>query len=205
MGMKSHDMKRLLAATLLTVVVAIGALAQSDAAMSHFWMGQGYYNPAAAGELNAIRLTLGSRMEWVDFKRAPMTFYLTADMPYKLLEQKFGVGVKAEFERIGLFTNTRIGAQLAWKRKIGKGVFSVGIQPGIYSQTFRGTEIVTSKEQDENPDEAIKKETLSGTAFDANVGVYYSAPKYWVGFSVTHVTSPSIELKVSREDRKSVV
>ena len=146
MGMKSHDMKRLLAATLLTVVVAIGALAQSDAAMSHFWMGQGYYNPAAAGELNAIRLTLGSRMEWVDFKRAPMTFYLTADMPYKLLEQKFGVGVKAEFERIGLFTNTRIGAQLAWKRKIGKGVFSVGIQPGIYSQTFRGTEIVTSKE-----------------------------------------------------------
>ena len=202
MGMKSHDMKRLLAATLLTVVVAIGALAQSDAAMSHFWMGQGYYNPAAAGELNAIRLTLGSRMEWVDFKRAPMTFYLTADMPYKLLEQKFGVGVKAEFERIGLFTNTRIGAQLAWKRKIGKGVFSVGIQPGIYSQTFRGTEIVTSKEQDENPDEAIKKETLSGTAFDANVGVYYSAPKYWVGFSVTHVTSPSIELKVSRDSHE---
>ena len=46
---------------------------------------------------------------------------------------------------------------------------------------------------------AIPTSDVSGTAFDANVGVYFSAPRYWAGFSVTHVTSPSIELKASRE------
>lgn len=198
MRIKLHDIRHLLAAAVLSTVVALGVHAQVDAAFSHFWTGQTYYNPAVAGELNAIRLNLGSRMQWVDFKRAPMTFYFTADMPYKLLEQKWGVGAKAEFERIGLYTNTRIGAQLAWKRKIGKGTFSVGIQPGVFSQTFRGKEAITVNETSES-DKAIPKQDVSGTAFDASVGVYYTHPRYWAGFSVTHVTSPTIELKVTRE------
>ena len=192
--------KRLFAAIALTAVVAISAHAQTDAAFSHFWTGQTYYNPAVAGELSAIRLSLGSRMQWVDFKHAPMTFYFTADMPYRLLEQRVGLGVKAEFERIGLYTNTRIGAQLAWKRKIGRGYFSVGVQPGIFSQTFRGNEVIMPEDDaHQGNDEAIPKQDVSGTAFDANVGVYYTHPRYWVGLSVTHVTSPNIELKVSRE------
>jgi type IX secretion system PorP/SprF family membrane protein len=108
--------------------------------------------------------------------------------------------VKAEFERIGLYTNARIGAQIAWKRKIGKSMLSVGIQPGIFSQTFRGKEVIMPEDEaHQGNDEAIPKQDVSGTAFDANVGVYFTHPKFWAGFSVTHVTQPTIELKVSRE------
>ena len=82
MTVKLTDIKRLIAAMALSVVVAFGVMAQSDAALSYFWVGKGYYNPAAAGELSAIHMTLGSRMQWVDFKHAPMNFYLTVDMPY---------------------------------------------------------------------------------------------------------------------------
>ena len=185
----------------IVVVVAISAHAQSDAAFSHSWAGPGYYNPAAAGELNAIRLTLGSRMQWVDFRHAPMNFYLTADMPYKLMGQRLGVGAKAEFERIGLYTNTRIGAQVAWKRKLGKNMMlSVGVQPGVFSQTFRGKEVIMPEDEEhQGNDEAIPKQDVSGTAFDANAGVFFSHPRIWGGFAVTHVTAPGIELKVSRE------
>ena len=185
----------------MLVVVAIGAMAQADAAFSHFWLGPGYYNPAAAGEHNAIHMNLGSRMQWVDFKHAPMTFYLTVDMPYKLLGQRLGAGVKAEFERIGLYTNTRIGAQLAYKRKLGKNkTLSVGLQPGVFSQTFRGKEVIMPEDEaHQGNDEAIPKQDVSGTAFDANVGVFFSHPRYWAGVAVTHVTAPGIELKVSRE------
>ena len=186
------------AAMTLAVIVAIGALAQSDAAFSHFWVGKGYYNPAVAGEINAIHMNVGSRMQWVDFKHAPMNFYVTVDAPYKLMGQKLGVGVKAEYERIGLFSDTRIGAQVAYKRKLGKRmVLSVGVQPGVFSQTFRGTE--ANPPQEEGNDDAIPKQDVSGTVFDANVGVYFSHPRFWAGLSVTHVTSPTIELKVSRQ------
>ena len=187
-------------ATVLSAVVALCAMAQSDAAFSHAWLGKTYYNPAAAGEINAIRLNVGSRMQWVDFKHAPMTFYVTADMPYKLLGQRLGVGVKAEFERIGLYTSTRIGAQVAYKRKMGKCMLSVGVQPGVYSQIFRGKEVIMPEDDaHQGNDEAIPRSNVSGTAFDANVGVYFTHPRFWTGFAVTHVTSPRIELKTSRE------
>ncbi|MBQ9577855.1 MAG: PorP/SprF family type IX secretion system membrane protein [Muribaculaceae bacterium] len=201
MTIKLHDIACLLAAMTLTVVVALGAMAQSDAAFSHSWVGKSYYNPAAAGELNAIHMTLGSRMQWVDFKHAPMNFYLTVDAPYKLMGQRLGLGVKAEYERIGLYTNTRIGAQVAYKRKLGKNMMlSVGIQPGVFSQTFRGKEVIMPEDDaHQGNDEAIPKQDVSGTAFDANVGVFFSHPRYWAGFAVTHVTDPGIELKVSRE------
>ena len=201
MTRKFQDIRRLLAAMTLGVVVALGAMAQSDAAFSHFWVGKSYYNPAAAGELSAINMNLGSRMQWVDFKHAPMNFYLTVDMPYKLLGIKFGAGVKAEFERIGLYTNTRIGAQIAYKRKLGRNMLlSVGVQPGIFSQTFRGKEVIMPEDAaHQGNDEAIPKQDVSGTAFDANVGVFFSQPRYWASVAVTHVTSPGIELKVSRE------
>ena len=200
MSIRLHDMRRLMVATVLSAVVALCAMAQSDAAFSHAWLGKTYYNPAAAGEINAIRLNVGSRMQWVDFKHAPMTFYVTADMPYKLLGQRLGVGVKAEFERIGLYTSTRIGAQVAYKRKMGKCMLSVGVQPGVYSQIFRGKEVIMPEDDaHQGNDEAIPRSNVSGTAFDANVGIYFTHPRFWTGFAVTHVTSPRIELKTSRE------
>ena len=202
MTVKLTDIKRLIAAVALSAVVAFGVMAQSDAALSHFWVGKGYYNPAAAGELSAIHMTLGSRMQWVDFKHAPMNFYLTVDMPYKLLGQRFGAGVRAEYERIGLFTNTRIGAQIAYKRKLSKNLtLSVGVQPGVFSQTFRGREVITLlDEAHQVADDAVPTNMdISGTAFDANVGVYLSHPRYWAGLSVTHVTEPDIDLKQSRD------
>ena len=201
MTIQLHDIKRLLAAMILGVLVALGAMAQTDAALSHFWVGKSYYNPAAAGEYNGIHMNVGSRMQWVDFRRAPMNFYVTVDMPYKLMGQRLGAGVRAEYERIGLFSNTRIGAQIAYKRKLGRNMMlSVGVQPGVFSQTFRGHEaVLVADSTSQSNDEAIPTQDVSGTAFDANVGVFFSHPKFWVGFAVTHVTSPSIELKASRE------
>lgn len=192
------DIKRIFAAFTLCVTVAFAAWSQSDAALSHAWLGKTYYNPAAAGEYNAIHLTVGSRMQWVDFKRAPINVYVGADMPYKLLGQRLGVGVKAEYERMGLYTNARIGAQIAYKRKLGKNELSIGIQPGLFSQTFRGKEVIVLSDGGQE-DPAIPKQDVSGTAFDANVGVYFKHPKFWAGFSVTHITSPAVELKTSRE------
>ena len=140
-------------------------------------------------------------MQWVDFKNAPMTFYLTADMPYKVMGHRLGLGVKAEFERIGLFTNTRIGAQAAYKRKIGRNNYiSIGVQPGIFSQTFRALEVVMPEDEAHHgTDQAIPKQDVSGTSFDANVGIFFSNPHYWAGVAVTHVTAPHIELKTSRD------
>ena len=192
------DINRILAAVTLTVMVTCAAWAQVDAAFSHQWLGKNYYNPAAAGEFNAIHLTVGSRMQWVDFSNAPMNFYVTADMPYKLLGQRLGAGVKAEYERIGLYTNTRIGAQMAYKRKIGKSMLSIGVQPGVFSQVFHRKKAHVSNDVTQSDNSVIPQQDVSGTAFDASAGIYFSHPKFWTSLAVTHVTSPEIRLKSSK-------
>ena len=209
MTIKSLDIKRILITVTMCVAVAIATWSQTDAAFSHAWLGKNYYNPAAAGEYNSIHLTLGSRMQWVDFKNAPMTFYITADMPYKLSGQQVGAGVKAEFERIGLFTNTRVGAQMAYKRKFGKNVLSIGIQPGVFSQVLRLSDAKSTDAAEPYIGSASgsgesKQRDVSGTAFDANVGIYFTHPRFWAGFAVTHVTSPKIELKVSKTSHDNI-
>jgi len=191
---------RYLMLAVLAVAATVNGWAQTDASLSHFWVSPGYYNPGAAGTQDVIHLTLGSRMQWVDFKNAPMNFFITADMPYRFLEQRWGVGVRAELERIGLYTSTRVGAQLAYQRKFKKGILSFGIQPGIISQTFRGEEVIMPDDDaHDSSDEAIPKTSVSGTVFDASAGVFYNRYKWWVGASVTHITAPSITLKQSRE------
>lgn len=198
----SRHIFRRLAALMTIVVVALAAAAQDDPALSHFWQEQSYYNPAAAGANNAIHMVVGGRAQWVDFKDCPQNYFVTVDAPYnKLLGLRLGAGVKAEYERIGLYSNTRIGAQIAWKKRFGKTkTLSVGVQPGVISQTFRGKEvIIPDDDAHSSADEAIPKQDVSGTAFDANVGITFNAPKWWVGASVTHITAPSIELKTGRE------
>lgn len=198
----SRHISRRLAALMTIVVVALAAAAQDDPALSHFWQEQSYYNPAAAGTNNAIHMVVGGRAQWVDFKDCPQNYFVTVDAPYnKLLGLRLGAGVKAEYERIGLYSNTRIGAQIAWKKRFGKTkTLSVGVQPGVISQTFRGKEvIIPDDDAHSSADEAIPKQDVSGTAFDANVGITFNAPKWWVGASVTHITAPSIELKTGRE------
>jgi len=73
----------------------------------------------------------------------------------------------------------------------------VGVQPGVFSQTFRGDEAL--KPGSSEPDQGIPEGTVSGTAFDANAGVFVSHPKFWAGLSVTHVTAPGIEIKAGRD------
>jgi len=93
-----------------------------------------------------------------------------------------------------------VGAQLAYKRKLFKGYLSVALQPGIITQVFRGNEVIMPDDDaHDSSDEAIPKQDVSGTAFDASVGIMYYRPNWWVGVSSTHITSPSITLKVSRE------
>ena len=194
----SH-IRRLLTLT-AAVLVAWAMHAQPDASLSHFWVSPTYYNPASAGSLDAIHLTLGSRLQWVDIKNAPMNFMVMGDMPFRFMEQRWGVGARVEAERIGLYTSTRVGAQLAWKRKMLRGTLSVGIQPGIISQTFRGEEvIIPDDDAHDSSDEAIPKQAVSGTVFDASAGIAFTRPRWWVSASVTHLTAPSILLRVNRD------
>jgi len=190
------------------ILLAIGALfpartsAQVDAGYTQYWAVPAYYNAAATGNIDFIHITGGSRLQWIGIKNAPMSFNALGDMPLKLLKQRWGVGVSVSTESLGLYRSTMGGAQLAWKKKMLKGMFSVGIQLGFISETFKGTEIIIPEGDDahDSNDDAIPNTDVTGTSFDMSAGLWYQHKYFWVGASVTHITAPSVTLKEESND-----
>ncbi|MDE7443795.1 MAG: type IX secretion system membrane protein PorP/SprF, partial [Muribaculaceae bacterium] len=101
-------------------------MAQSDPALTQYFNVPTYYNPAAAGETDLLRLRGGSRLQWMGIENAPRTFLATADMPFKLMGKRFGTGLVVEQESIGLYHTLLLGAQIDYQRKLFGGTLAVG-------------------------------------------------------------------------------
>ena len=178
-------------------MTALTASAQVDAQLTQYWAAPAYYNAGAIGVADFIHITGGARMQWVGIKNAPTTFLAMADMPFKFLNKRWGVGVVLQQESIGLYRNLTAMAQFAWKKKLFKGMLSVGVQAGLYNQTFKGSEIFIPEGDDAHTatDDAIPQTDITGNAFDLCAGIYYTHKWFWVGVSGTHLLQPKVTLK----------
>ncbi|MBQ7941067.1 MAG: PorP/SprF family type IX secretion system membrane protein [Muribaculaceae bacterium] len=170
---------------------------QIDAQYTQYWAVPGYYNPAAIGRTDFIDIHAAGRLQWVGIDNAPQSFTGLADMPFKFLEKRFGTGLVIHQESAGLFNTLNVGAQIAFiKKKFLKGDLSIGLQIGMFNETFRGTDVILpgDDEYHEGTDDAIPTTDITGTAFDVNIGAFYTHKWFWTGVSVMHATNPKISL-----------
>ena len=192
----NRNIKRLFIAVVFSTMGILPMLSQVDAQHTQYFEIPNYYNPAAIGTTDFVKIRGGSRLQWIGIENAPQSFMLAADMPFKIVNQRFGVGLVMQHETMGLYKNMVLGAQLGYKFKLLKGEFTAGVQLGLLNETFKGTEVVIPDNDDyhEGTDDAIPTNDLVGNAFDLAVGVYYTHKWFWAGVSCTHLTSPTITM-----------
>lgn len=185
----------------LTLVVAalaatVPAQAQIDAQFSQYFEVPSYYNAAAIGNSDMLRIRGGSRLQWIGIPKAPKTFLILADMPFKIGSQRFGVGLVMQQESVGLYKSMNAAAQVGYKRKILGGTLTIGAQVGMLNETFKGSEVklVDGDDYHEGSDDAIPTTDIHGTAFDVAAGVFFSHRLFWLGVSGTHLTQPSVKM-----------
>ena len=181
------------------------ASAQVDAQFTQYFEVPSYYNAAAVGNTDYLRIRGGSRLQWVGIPKAPKTFLVTADMPFKFLNKKFGAGLIMQQESMGLYKNMTIGAQIGYKLKFLKGELSIGLQLGFINEEFKGTEIILPDDDDyhQGTDDAIPTSDIAGNAFDVGLGVFYTHRLFWAGISATHLTSPTITMSTDGSEAKN--
>ncbi len=195
-----HNIRRFLFRAILIIQVFAtagqDAAAQADAQFSQYFEVPNYYNAAAIGTTDLLRIRGGARLQWVGIENAPKTFLGAADMPFKLFGKRFGVGLVMQQESLGLFKNMTVGAQVAYKQKLFKGTLSIGAQIGFIDQSFKGSEVYIPDDDDyhQSTDDAIPKQDIRGNTFDMGLGVFYSHKWFWAGLSATHLNSPSVRL-----------
>lgn len=186
----------LIITAILALASTLTASAQTDPQFSQYYEVPTFYNPAAVGRTDFLSIHGGARMQWVGIKHAPKSFLISADMPFKFLNKRFGVGVVMGQESIGLYNTLTLDAQIGYKFKKWGGEFTAAIQLGMYDQAFKGSEVFIPDDDDfhQGTDDGIPTQDVHGTAFDLGAGVWYEHKHWWAGISATHITSPTVTL-----------
>lgn len=170
------------------------AKAQYDPYFSHYFDMQTTFNPAAAGRESKTSFYAGYAMTMAGFENAPQTMVFAGDTPFKALGSIHGAGAMVMSDKIGLFTHQRITGLYALHKQLSKNSrgsqLSIGIQPGILTEKFRGSEV----ELVEDNDDAIPKSDVDGNAFDLGLGVLFQRANWYAGISAQHLTFPKIML-----------
>jgi len=182
---------------LLTVVLLtmLEAKAQYDPSFSHYWAMEPSFNPAAVGKEQKLNVAGAYNMTLTGFEHNPKTMYIGADMPLYLLGAYHGVGLQVVNDEIGLFSHKKVGVQYAYKHKLLGGMISIGVQAGLLSENFNGSEVDTEMDGDD----AFAKSEVTGTGFDFAAGLYYTRRNWYVGVSSQHLTAPVVELGETNE------
>ena len=185
-----------LAAAAAALTLPAAALAQFDTQLSQYWATPTYYNAGAAGQIDSIRIIGIGRLQWVGIDNAPQSFVGLADCPFKIGGKRVGAGIAVMQESAGLYSSLDFTLQFAYKLKLFKGTLSIGLELGLISETFKGSDAYIPDDDDyhESSDEAIPSSDVNGTVFDLSAGVFYTHPLFWAGVSVKHFTEPTVTM-----------
>ena len=189
-------MRRSLLFTIVLLLTCVSLTrAQYDVRLSQYFQAKPYYNPASVGATEDLNILALARMEWVGIDGAPLSFFAMADMPLTLGKTQHGIGVVLLTESIGLFQNTHVGLQYAYKQKLFGGTISGGFQIGLVNQSFDGSKVeMVESEYHQQTDEAIPTSQVSGMGFDMNFGLFYTHKKFYAGIGMAHLIEPELQL-----------
>jgi type IX secretion system PorP/SprF family membrane protein len=188
-------MKKLYIAFLFLVLILQPVFSQQDPLSSQYMFNTMTYNPGIAGTSGMICATALNRQQWIGFKGAPSTTVFNISAPVTLFMIKSGVGLLIESDNIGFDKDINLSAAYSYLMDLGQGKLGIGLNVGMLNKTLNPSWFIPSGEDFVQPDGdpliSINKESL--VAFDAGLGFYYKADKYYAALSVTHLNQPKIK------------
>lgn len=202
--------------SLLAPAAMLPAAAQTDALLTHYRAVATYYNPAAAGSCEWLRINAVGRLQWVGIEHAPKSFVITADSPLPVASGKLGAGITLQRETLGLFTNLSVNAQVAYRLRIGRGMLGAGFSLGYFNQQFKGSEAVLPDDgggdgEDDGGDSGsgagdstFPQQDVAGGAVDLGAGVWYDTGSFYAGVACMHLLQPDVRLAVKGSGNSAV-
>ena len=196
--MRINRFLQFLAVALLLLITSIPIKAQDEIMLNQHWALPTFYNPANTGNTDYLRIRGGARLQWIGVENAPRSFFGAADIPFRIMGKHLGGGITVLQESLGLFSNFNLGAQVSYKFKLGKGYFSIGVQPAYYNSQFKGSKVVLPDNDDyhQGTDTSIPTQDLTGNKFDLSAGVSYTHKYFTLGLSCMHLLNPTVNLSM---------
>jgi len=158
-------------------------------------------NPAIAGSVDYMPITLSARQQWVGIKDAPKTVVLSA---HSIVNKKGNMGIGGclfsdqfgPVRRTGLMAAYSHHFNITSRNKLALGLSALGFQ-----QFYDKNELLFS---DQN-EPVLNADNFSTVIPDVNFGAfYYNQGKYWIGISVSQLLQREINVGLQKEGNKMV-
>jgi type IX secretion system PorP/SprF family membrane protein len=188
-------MKKLNIAFLFLVLFLQPVLSQQDPLSSQYMFNMLTFNPGFAGTSGMICANALNRQQWVGFKGAPSTTVFNISAPVSPFGVKSGVGILVESDNVGFDKNINLSGSYSYHADLGTGKLGIGISLGMYNTTIAPTWSIPLGDEHTpvSGDPLIPENKESYVAFDAGLGLFYKADKYYASLSVTHINQPKIK------------
>ncbi len=135
-------------------------------------------NPACAGSQDALSTTFQHRNQWVGFNDAPKSSMLSAHAPF--FNDQMGLGLLLNRHTFGIYRETSIMGNYAYRLNLHNGKLSMGIAFGVTSYKIAWNDLQAS----DPDDELLTDNSVNNTVPDFSVGSYYETNRYFIGFSI---------------------
>ncbi len=169
-------------------VVAFGAAtlkAQQEPIFTHYLHNPVSINPAIAGTVRNLNMSLLSRLQWVGLEGAPTTLSYSAHMPWP--DKKIGVGLNLMSDNTWPLSNTHFSGSYAYRLRITDDItLSLGIKGGFtyYHASVTNLGVV-------NPDDPAFAQNEKRFYPNIGVGAYIYSNQFYAGLSLPRMLQTS--------------
>ncbi|MBE3086509.1 MAG: type IX secretion system membrane protein PorP/SprF [Bacteroidetes bacterium] len=193
-------MKKINITFLFLVFILQPVFSQQDPLSSNYMFNAMTYNPGVAGISGMICATALNRQQWIGFKGAPSTTVFSISAPVSPFRFKSGIGLVIESDNIGFDKDINLSAAYSYLIDLGQGKLGIGLNLGMLNKTLSPSWFIPPGDGFVQPegDLLIPTNKESYVAFDAGVGLYLKAEKYYAAISVTHLNQPKIKFTKGR-------
>lgn len=182
-------MKKLFFTTLVVLLTFIDAQGQQDPQYTQYMYNLNIINPAYAGFKDNLSFGLLYRKQWVDIQDAPTTMTFSGSSP---LGKNVGMGLNVISDKIGPSEATNLNADFSYGLNLGgEHRLAFGLKAGV---TFLNVGLLDINNSLPDANDPAFAENINRTNFGLGAGLFYSAEKYYISFSIPNMlTSPYLE------------
>ena len=169
-------MKRIIL-SILVVVSGLNLAGQMFPLSDHYVVNGLAINPAYAGSQDALSLTASYRNQWVGFKEAPKSYFLSVHAP--VYNDRIGLGLLVEKNSIGIYNETSFLGNYAYRMELHEGILAMGLGFGVTVSNIAWNELIAADVNDIQ----LMNNAASVVHPNFSLGMYYYTKKYYVGLS----------------------
>lgn len=158
--------------------IGFQAYGQQDPMFTKYMFNSLVFNPAYAGSHDYLSIRGLYRDQWLGIDGAPTTQTLTVHSP---AGDRVGVGLSLVNDKIGSTGSSTANVSYAYRVPFGRGRLSIGLQAGIQNWRSDWSDL---KFKDPQQMDVVFNEGFNRWIPNFGAGVYYYAPRFYVGFSV---------------------